>query len=97
MRFPRPGPRPVPTHPVAQAPPTILHKVSYVSPAQLARRIQSMRRVCNTASFLDCCIEYNEIKGLCAAFAAVLGDTTFEDPDAFQQAFASRDDEEAGY
>lgn len=74
--------------------PTILHNYSYVSPAHVARRIRAMRHVCNTESFLNCCVEYNEIKRLCVAFAAVLGDTALEDPDAFHKTFESNDEED---
>lgn len=75
--------------------PTILHKHSYISPKHVARRIQDMRIVCNKESYLHCCVEYNEIKGLCATFASVLGDASLADPDAFHTAFASRDGEDS--
>ena len=73
--------------------PTIVHKHSYVSPTELTRRIEAMRHVCDSDTFLHCCVEYNEIKSLCAAFATVLGNTAIADPDAFHAAFASRDDD----
>ncbi len=94
--FKRPAVQPVPQQPVVvvQKVPTILHKYSYVSPADVARRIEAMRHVCNSENFLHCCVEYAEIKHLCAAFASALGDTDIADPDAFHAVFGSLEDED---
>lgn len=73
--------------PNASPPPTVLHKHAYTTPVQLARRIQHMRRVCNHDTFLNCCVEYNEVATLCAQFAKIVGDCRLEDPDTFFQAY----------
>lgn len=90
-RLSAPAPPPIAPSP-ATPQPTILHRYTYISPAQVARRIDAMRHVCSSENFLHCCVEYNEIRSLCAAFADVLGDTAIADPDAFHAMFGSDDD-----
>ena len=43
-----------------------------------------MRVTCKTHSYLECCLEYNEIQGLCKEFSRIAGDPEIQDPDVFE-------------
>ncbi len=64
---------------------TVLHKYTYVSPPQLAQRIRTMRVVCRTTSFLDCCIEYHDIQSVCNKFSELYHDEALTDPLVFEE------------
>lgn len=86
-----PVPNRSPPVPKMSPPPTVLHKHAYVTPVQLSRRIQHMRRVCNHDTFLNCCVEYNEVAMLCAQFADIVGDPKLRDPDTFFKSYMPDD------
>jgi hypothetical protein len=64
---------------------SVLHKYSYVTPPQLAQRIRTMKVVCQTKSYLDCCIEYNDIQSVCNKFSELYRDGALTDPYVFEQ------------
>ena len=64
---------------------SVLHKYTYVTPPQLATRIRTMRAVCHTKPFLECCVEYHEIKNVCNKFSEIYKDPELTDPDVFEQ------------
>lgn len=61
----------------------ILHGYRYVSAYQVARQIKSVPRICNTAPYLDCLVEYHDVLTLCQKFADAVGDQDIRDPDVF--------------
>ncbi len=66
---------------------SVLHKYSYITPPQLARRIRRMRVVVCRPSrpYLDCCLEYNDLQSVCKKFADIYGDEDLADPHIFEE------------
>lgn len=64
---------------------SVLHNSAYITPPQLARRIRKMRVLCRTQSFLDCCVEYNDIQKACKNFSELYRDQELVDPYVFEE------------
>lgn len=73
---------------------TVLHKYSYVTPKQVAQKVRSMHQTCEQRPFLDCCLEYAEVRHLCEQFASMTGNTELSDPHQFIQAVEASAEEE---
>lgn len=74
---------PSPGAAAARPPITILHGYRYVSPRDTARAILRMQRVCKHGKYLDCVVQWAEVKVITAAFADVLSNDQIRQPDAF--------------
>ena len=61
----------------------ILHGYRYVGAPQVAQMIKAVPRICNTQTYLECIIHYNDVLNICQKFADAVGDHELRDPEIF--------------
>lgn len=62
---------------------SVLRGYRYVTPRDAARMILRTQRVCKTGPYLDCVVEWAEIKRVTLEFARLLQEPTLAEPEAF--------------
>lgn len=62
---------------------SVLHGYRYVTPRDTARMILRANRVCKTGKYLDCVVQWAEIKKITHAFAQVVQEPGLVEPETF--------------